>query len=128
MADEIVRVLIVDDDRSIRQSLAMFLEDYDFEVSQAGSGEEALELLPEFDPDVAIVDLRLPDTTGDVLIQKLHALNPSTRFLIYTGSTNFQITEEIKAVGLSNEHILSKPQNSLGIFIELINDFQGLGR
>jgi two-component system OmpR family response regulator len=69
-----MRVLYVDDDRI---NTLLFEETCRFsgglEVLSAGSGAEALDLLAEFAPDVLVIDLHLPDTTGYRLLPELRA-------------------------------------------------------
>jgi len=69
-----MRVLYVDDDRI---NTLLFEEACrcagGIEVASAGSGGEALELLRDFDADVLVVDLHLPDTTGYALLPALRA-------------------------------------------------------
>ena len=58
--NSIIRVLIVDDEPSICESLVNFLVDYDFEVNFVNSAEEAIDHLKNSQYNVAIIDLRLP--------------------------------------------------------------------
>lgn len=103
-----VSVLVVDDDRIIRECVVAFLEDEGFTVSAAASAEEGLELLKTTPPDVCITDLRLPAMNGRQFIVAGHLLSPHTGFLIHTGSV-FIITDDLAAVGLAQEDVLNKP-------------------
>ncbi len=53
------RILIVDDDESIRQIVRLCLTDEGFEVREAANGQAALEALAEFAPDLILLDLRM---------------------------------------------------------------------
>ena len=68
---EKIRVLIIDDETSIRQSLKGFFEDYEFKVKTTSSAEEAIKTLKTETFDAAIVDLRLPGMNGDLFILKI---------------------------------------------------------
>ena len=116
-----IRVLVVDDEPSIRNSLVEFLEDCEFTVLSADSAEGALDLLARFPVDVALVDIRLPKLDGDSLILQAHLLRPSLRFLIHTGSMEYQLPEELKTLGVSPDHVFLKPQPDLSVFREAIN-------
>ncbi len=116
------RILVVDDELSIRRSLAAYLEDCDFDVVLAGSGEEALDLLAEEAFHVAVIDLRLPGMSGDALILKSREMAPDMRFLIHTGSSCFHIPEELKHVGLQPGHIFLKPMADLARLVETIEN------
>ncbi|MCK5074951.1 MAG: response regulator [Calditrichia bacterium] len=115
-----LKVLIIDDETSIRQSLKSFFEDYEFEVTTAKSAERAEEILEKEKFDAAIVDLRLPGMNGDVFIVKVHRKHPKMVFLIYTGSVNFHLSEELKSLGILKEHIYLKPLSDLTILVNKV--------
>jgi two-component system chemotaxis response regulator CheY len=58
------RILIVDDDESIRQIVRLCLTDEGFEVREASNGQTALDALGEFQPDLILLDLRMPVMDG----------------------------------------------------------------
>jgi len=115
-----MRVLIIDDERGIRLSLTEYLRDFDMEVSSAKDADEALKLLTEQKYDVAIVDLRLPGASGGDFILRAHQVSPATRFLIYTGSANHLISEDMRRIGIRPEHVFLKPQMNLELMVEAI--------
>ncbi len=65
------RILIVDDDRSIRELLSMHLEERGFGVLSAATGAEGFEKAAEFSPSAIVLDMRLPDASGIDLIPEL---------------------------------------------------------
>jgi two-component system response regulator AtoC len=65
------RILIVDDDRSIRELLSMHLEERGFGVAAAATGAEGFELAAEREPAAIVLDMRLPDASGIDLIPEL---------------------------------------------------------
>lgn len=64
-------ILIVDDDATISDSLAVALDRQGFQTSTAASGREGLKLARQTRPDLVILDLRLPDVDGFTVCQKL---------------------------------------------------------
>lgn len=58
------QILLADDDRVIRVTLAKSLRQYDFDVLEAGGGKEAVQMGCEMKPDLAIMDFQMPDITG----------------------------------------------------------------
>lgn len=112
------RILVIDDEASIRESLCAFLEDYDYVVDSAESAEEALEMLQHERVDLAIVDMRLPGESGDVFIIKAARLMENLRFLIHTGSVEFQLTDTLKQQGITAAHVYLKPLNDLTVLLE----------
>ncbi len=81
-----IRVLLVDDEHLIRTALAQMLDlEDDLEVvAQAGTAAEGLALAREVSPDVAVLDLQLPDDDGITLAERLAEAVPGCRALIVT--------------------------------------------
>jgi DNA-binding NtrC family response regulator len=115
-----IRVLVVDEEPSIRESLVEYLDDFDFDVSSAENAEDALELLARTPQDVAIVDLRLPGMSGETMIQRAHEMMPAMRFLIYTGSVGYHLSEELERIGMRSEDVFTKPLTDLSLLIKSI--------
>ncbi|MEJ2638951.1 MAG: response regulator [Desulfosarcinaceae bacterium] len=115
-----MRVLIIDDETSIRTSMGEFLEDFGFEVTAVGSAEEALEAIVERSFDVAVVDIRLPGIDGDDLIIRAHDLAPTLHFIIHTGSVEYRLSDALKAIGLHKDHIFIKPITDLASIVTAI--------
>ena len=117
-----IRVLVVDDESAIRASLAGYFEDYEFDVSSAGSAEEALEMLEKESFHVAIIDLRLPGMSGDALILKAHRMFPSMRFLVHTGSAAYHLPVELTESGVKQNHIFLKPLADMTLMVEAVEE------
>ncbi|MEW5721534.1 MAG: response regulator [Thermodesulfobacteriota bacterium] len=115
MTEGKIKVLVVDDDEFVRLNLLAYLEDEGFSVFSATSGEEALGLLDHQEVDVAAVDMRLPGMDGNTFILKAHQARPGTRFVVYTGSINYNLPESLKAVGVRTEHVFLKPVEDMEI-------------
>ncbi len=121
-----MRVLIVDDEISIRHSLSEFLSDYDLDVTSVESAEEALKLLPGEFFEVAIVDIRLPRMSGEMFILKAHEKAPDLRFLIHTGSVDYRISNDLEKIGINEKHVHIKPLPDLDKIFEAIEDLMKL--
>ncbi len=121
-----ISILVVDDERFILDSLTGFLEDYDFQVSRAESAEEALEVLEEKTFQVAVIDLRLPGMSGDLLIQNINKLHPKIRFVIHTGSVGYVLSEDLKSIGMKVDHVFFKPMPDLTVLVDTIQTLVGL--
>lgn len=116
-----IRILIVDDEKGIPQALRDYLEDAgEYEVRVAGSGEEGLLLLPDFEPDACIVDMRLPGMDGNEFILTAHAARPDTIFIIHTGSVDYVLPERLREIGLTEEMIMHKPLLDMRIFEDIL--------
>jgi len=101
------KLLIVDDEPGIRESLQEYLEFEGFNVSVASCGEEALVLVRDNSFDLIISDIRMPHGDGKFLVQKLRErdlLNPPVLFM--SGFTDMSVEE---AYHIGARGILSKP-------------------
>ena len=83
----------MDDDEAVRFSLFSYLEDCGYNVQTSDTAEDALQKLKTEKFDVVIVDLRLPGMDGDVFIETTFADNPNLGYIIYTGSTEFTVSD-----------------------------------
>ncbi|HEX6234163.1 MAG TPA: response regulator transcription factor [Jiangellaceae bacterium] len=68
-------VLVVDDERKIRELVRPYLERAGYSVLVAGGGQEALEIAARTDPDIVVLDLMLPDLPGEVVTRNLRAIS-----------------------------------------------------
>lgn len=78
------KILVVDDEKAIRDSLNMVLSDEGYAVSSAADGEEALDLINKDDFDIVITDIKMPNVDGMELLSKGTKNSPSTFFIIMT--------------------------------------------
>lgn len=78
------RVLIVDDERALRHSLAGFFERVGYRTWEASSGDEALQQLQRRKYDVVLLDLKMPGMDGTEILRRAEELAPETIFIIMT--------------------------------------------
>src|SRR6478672_895008 len=83
-----VRIVLADDHPIVRDGLKKLLQlEEDFEVvGEAGDGREVLERVQELDPDVLLLDLRMPNLDGLAALQALQQSNRRTRVIVLTAS------------------------------------------
>lgn len=103
------RVLIVDDEASVRANLAAYLEDDGLEVETAASGEAALELAAQRVPDVCVMDMRLPGIDGNDTIRALHVRYPQVLFVIHTATAEYTLPDDLRQLGIGDRQIFRKP-------------------
>ena len=84
--DGSIRIVVVDDQAVVRSGLRMILESQPdlVVVGEAGNGDEGVDLVAELDPDVALMDIRMPVLDGIAATRKITARAPDTRVLILT--------------------------------------------
>jgi DNA-binding NarL/FixJ family response regulator len=100
-------ILVVDDDESIRQSMAGHLEDLGFETIEAEDGRVALELFEESRPDLVLLDLRMPRVDGLEVLANLGARSPETPVIVVSGMGVME--DAVQALRLGAWDYLIKP-------------------
>jgi CheY-like chemotaxis protein len=103
------KVLVVDDERVIADTLAMILNQSGFEARAVYSGEGALELVPAFSPDMLISDVIMADLNGIDAAIRIRALLPKIKILLFSGqAATADLLEKARAQGYEFD-ILAKP-------------------
>ena len=87
-------VLVVDDEKSIRVTVASFLEKDGYRVAVAENGKQAVEAAEREMPDLVLLDLMMPDMHGVDVLQTLHATNPDLPVIILTGYPDSKLMAE----------------------------------
>jgi two-component system response regulator PhoP len=117
-----MRVLIVEDEKPLRDSIVEQLQQHGFNVDAAADGEEGLYCAREYALDLAIVDLGLPKLNGMELIKKLRAEGKSYPVLILTARDKWQ--DKVEGLQAGADDYLAKPFH----FEELLARMQALLR
>ncbi|WP_319581818.1 response regulator [uncultured Pseudodesulfovibrio sp.] len=105
MAD--IKALLVDDEESFRNTLCKRLSRRGMTVEQAGSGEEALEMLVTFRPDVILLDVKMPGMDGLTALHKIKEVSPLIEVVMLTGHASMEIA--IRGMELGAFDYLMKP-------------------
>jgi DNA-binding NtrC family response regulator len=104
---ENARILIVDDDESIRKVLSAILADEGYEVDTAGNGKEAIDKSNEKLYNLALIDIRLPDMEGVEILAKIKVTVPKMRKIIITGFPSLQ--NAVAALNKGADAYIMKP-------------------
>lgn len=122
----LLQVLVVDDEKAIRQVLASQIGKAGHQVAQADSGTAALERLSRGDVDVAVCDIRMPDFDGIELVRRARAQGIETSFLMITAFSSLDTAIEAMKAGAFD--YLVKPLRREDVLrrIDQIADVMGL--
>jgi CheY-like chemotaxis protein len=94
------RVLVVEDDADSREVMVLFLARAGHEVSGAATGRAAIDQAVRDRPDIALIDLGLPDVDGCEVARALRAqLGSATRLVALTGSSEPQDVDRVRGAG-----------------------------
>lgn len=97
-----VRVFVVDDTAHVRKMLVNMLELSGFEVvGQASSGLEAVELVEAADPQVIVVDYKMPGIDGIATARQIRAHRPEQAIILYTAFLDASLEQEAAEAGVS---------------------------
>ncbi|KAB8315748.1 response regulator [Tolypothrix campylonemoides VB511288] len=106
-----VKILIVDDDADVREVLSFLLQEHGASVTIAASATEALTLMPQFQPNILLSDIAMPEMDGYNLIRQIRAMSPQQGGQIpaialtdYAGSTT-----EYKMLAAGFQKYITKP-------------------
>ncbi len=101
------KVLIIDDERSILDTLRILLRGEGFEVSVADSGRDGLLRLPEIEPDVVLTDIRMPGVSGIDVLAAVRESDPDLPVILMTAQASLQ--SAVQAVNQGAFYYVQKP-------------------
>ncbi|MEO3811712.1 response regulator transcription factor [Sphaerisporangium sp. B11E5] len=101
------RVLVVDDERNIRDLVGMALRFHGFEVISAARGYEALELAGSSSPDLLVLDVMLPDLDGFELCRRLRARGDDVPVIFLTARDT--VADTVHGLTLGGDDYVTKP-------------------
>jgi two-component system cell cycle response regulator CtrA len=102
-----MRVLLIEDDSSVAQSIELMLKSESFNVYTTDLGAEGVDLGRLYDYDVILLDLSLPDMSGFEVLRSLRVSRVKTPVLILSG--NASIEHKVKGLGCGADDYLTKP-------------------
>src|SRR3989441_723840 len=104
-------VLVIDDEKNIRALLAKVVSQDQVEVYSAGTGAEGMQMADEHEPDLVLLDLRLPDTSGLKVLRLLRARHPEAIVIMMTAFG--QVESAVEAIKSGATDYLEKPFDRL---------------
>jgi two-component system cell cycle response regulator CtrA len=102
-----MRVLLIEDDGAIAQSIELMLKSESFNVYTTDLGEEGIDLGKIYDHDIILLDLNLPDMSGFDVLRKLRVSRVRTPILILSGLVATE--DKIKGLGYGADDYMTKP-------------------
>ena len=116
------RVLIVDDEKGIRDALKQVLEYEEIEVQVSASGHEAIRVYPDFKPHLVFLDVKMEGMDGLETLKKLRELDPQAQVVMISGHGTIQTAVEATQLGAYD--FLEKPLDTDRILLTLRNALQ----
>ena len=113
------RILVVDDEESIRKAMRRTLEYEGFEVLEAASGAEALQAVESDPPDLVFLDIKMPGIDGLDALKQLKEKSPATQVIIISGHGNVQTA--VQATKLGAFDFIEKPLETERVLLAVRN-------
>ena len=112
MSSAFSRILIVDDDPTVRRLVATLLERAGYETVEAGSGEEGLELARQHSPRLVLLDINLPGTSGYAVCHELRRTLGQQFPIIFLSGERTESFDRVAGLLIGADDYLTKPFDS----------------
>ena len=101
------RILLVDERKDIRDFIARFFTERNFEVSDAASGADAITAVKRDRPDIVLLELKMEDMDGIELLKRIRKVKPDTKVIAVSCVDDIEVISEAKRLGIIS--YLTKP-------------------
>ena len=98
-SDGVGRILIVDDEQSVREVLSEYFTEQGYSVESAGGGEEALALVERGTPDLVLLDVRMPGIDGVETLRRIRNIAPDLSVIMVTANEDVALARETLKLG-----------------------------
>ncbi len=113
-----IKILTIDDERVIRTSIRLYLQDFDYEVLEARNGREGLEIFEAEAPDLVLVDLIMPELNGMEVLKVISRISPDTPLIVISGMG--AIGDAIEAVREGAWDYILKPIQNMKVLLHAL--------
>jgi YesN/AraC family two-component response regulator len=103
------KILLVDDEKDIRDVVHLSLSDMGYQVIEAEDGDQALRIFRDTQPPIVLTDIKMPNMDGIELLQKIKLENPETEVVMITGHGDMDLA--IKSLKYKATDFITKPIN-----------------
>jgi two-component system response regulator RegA len=110
MSRIVANILVVEDDTAFRRILVNAFRERGYDAEGVADASAAIRAAEQDSPEMAVVDLRLPDESGLEVVRRLKAIDPSTAIVVLTGYGS--IATALESVRLGATHYLTKPTDA----------------
>lgn len=101
------KLLIVDDETGIVEEVKSFFEEEGYEVRTADTAKDGMEVLAAFQPDIMMLDMKLPDASGLQVLRFSKENYPTVKVIVNTGYVDQIVIDEAEKIG--RDAFLQKP-------------------
>lgn len=94
------KILVIDDEQSVRDLLDTLLRRKGYDVVVAESGQKGLDLYRRERPDVLVLDLKMPEMDGLTVLRQIRSLDPRKPVIVLTGAGTAEAEQQVRALGV----------------------------
>jgi two-component system nitrogen regulation response regulator NtrX len=102
-----IKILVIDDEKNILESIKMVLTYENYKVDTAGSGLDGIDLFKEIKPDIVLLDVKMPGFNGLEVLKNLKEINQFSEIIMISGHSG--IEEAVEAAKLGAFDFMEKP-------------------
>ena len=95
------KILVIDDEQGIRNLLDTLLRRKGYDVILSANGQKGLELFRREQPDVIVLDLKMPGMDGLTVLQQIRSFDPKKPVIILTGAGTPETEQQVRALGVA---------------------------
>jgi PAS domain S-box-containing protein len=117
MREEKSKLLVIDDDESIRKVLTVTLRDAGYQVLTAEDGETGLKIFADEGPEIVLCDLRMPGMDGISVLKEIKAKDPEKEVIVITAYADMDLA--VKALQLKASDFIAKPISTAALEVAL---------
>ena len=117
-----IKVLVIDDEKNILQSIEMVLSYEQYKVITTGNGLDGLELFKSEQPDIVLLDVRMPGLDGLTVLKGLKEINPFTEIIMISGHSG--VEEAVSAARYGAFDFLEKPISRDKLLLTIRNAYE----
>lgn len=111
--ESVLKLLSIDDEKGICNSIASFFEDYEYDTFRAFNGEEGIDIIQKEKPDIIITDLMMPKVDGFEVVKYVTENFPNTPIIVVSGAGT--IPDVMKAMRIGAWDYITKPIEDLNL-------------
>ena len=102
-----MRITLIDDDLDTHQFLTTFLEAEGYDIQSAYNGEEGIQVIHNFDPDLVLLDIQMPEILGWEVCQQIRTFSDVPIMMISAFAS--EDSDEVRALGIGADDYMTKP-------------------
>lgn len=122
-----LRIMVVDDSQATRRVVSALVGSRWTVVGSAENGKMALKKFAELKPDLVLLDLGMPDIDGIEVGRQIHAMDASTRMILFTLSDPWGLEAPARKAGIMHVISKSEPWKLLDRIKEIVDGIEGSG-